>query len=308
MHPTTDSHSKILATAAGLSVPHARLALGFSRAGWASVLAEPATGIRSGTRIVASAVAMRLLPRRRVPAVGVPWHQPLNLGPVTLAVTPAGSGPGTALVTIGDAERVVLDARAAGGAAWGPFEWQGVPAADVVIVDSRGFAHPSAQWSVVVRTVRAWARGGRVFAPDPVVGAVLALDLAAGGVLATVHGQVKRALRRWATARLIARTAAADLLAETAGARPLTISDALTAGPDDLWIGNPAATSDHAANAVPFSRFGAPDPLLALVRACGARTVLDVGPATVAMAAALGGEGVEVVGLRPAQLALPGAA
>ncbi len=232
----------------------------------------------------------------------------MMLGPVTLAVAPAGAGPGTALLTIGDAEQAVLDARWAGGAPWGPFGWDGAPTADVVIVNSLHLAVASEPWPAVVARVRAWANGGRLVTPDPVIGAVLALDLAASGVLASVQGRVRRALRRWVAERLVPKAAATPLLEPVRGARPLVVVDGRAGRPDDLWVGDPGDKPAGAAQWLAFSRFGARDPLLALIAACGARTVLDVGPSTAPLAELLAGTGAEVVRLRPAQLALAEAA
>jgi len=302
---TTHNHSDVVATASGLCYPPARLTLGFARAGWLAFLAEAAPGVRSGTRIVASATAARLWPRRRVPALGLPWHRPLGVGTATLAVAPSGSGPGTALLTVGSADRVILDARWAGGSAWGPFGWDGPPSADVVIVDSRRFAQPGCAWGEVVAAVRAWARGGRVAVADPVVGAVLALDLAAAGIVASVRGACRRALRQWVAQRLVPRVRAADLLAGATGNRPLVIGDGTTASVGDLWIGDPAMAPPRDVLALAFSRFGAPAALADLIRDSGARTVLDAGRHPAALAEAVAAQQVEVTQLRAAQLVLP---
>ncbi len=282
-----DQRHGVRATALGLTCTAAKLCLDHRRSGHARILADALAGTRADPKTLCSAATAEQLGPSARPLV-LPWHKPITLGRVTLALTPSGAGVGTAAALVHTGVATVLDLRWARPTPLWPFAPPEVPQAEVVILDAGGVTGttlaPDALYAALQAAVDAGAQ--TLAADDPVVAAALAAWLRAHGRGCAVSPRVAATLARWQ------RTG----LAWPQSARRPAIrvsSTAEVAGAD--WRMADAA----------FSRFARGAQVAELARLAGAREVLIVGQGALALADQLLRLGIEACALRPqAQLPL----
>ncbi|MSQ83957.1 MAG: hypothetical protein EXR77_13925 [Myxococcales bacterium] len=304
MMQTTHDRYGFRATSAGLVYMPAGLSLGFAQRAGSAFLAEPQPGWRISGRVLSSVPTAALQRGQRRP-LAMPWHQALTLGPTAVALAPAGSGLGSALLQLVDATGSALDARWAGAQACGCSPFDGVPQAQVVVLDTRRAQQPTTTWDDAVQFCHqaATSSGVAVCTSDAVVGALLLVELLRGGRSAIGVGAVQRTLAAWLRAGIVEPAVVQLQHRERAD---LVIGDPMAPllGRRWWWLGEdpPAAGID---NSLAFSRFAVGTQIASIAVQAGATTALLVGPLAQLVAGQLAEHRVHAVHLQARQLPLP---
>ena len=305
MMQTTHDRCGFRATSAGLVYLPARLSLGFAQRSGSAFLPEPQAGWRISGRVLSSVPTATLQRGQRRP-LALPWHQALTLGPTAVALAPAGSGLGSALLQLVDATGSALDARWAAAQACGCSPFDGVPPAQVVVLDTRRAQQPTTTWDNAVQFchMAATSSGVAVCTADAVVGALLLVELLRGGGSAIGVGAVQRTLAAWLRAGLVEPPVVQPQRRREATA--LVIGDQLAPLPGRQWWwlgeGPPPAGIDHS---LAFSRFAVGTQIANIAVQAGATTALLVGPCAQLVAGQLAEHRVQAVHLQARQLPLP---
>lgn len=266
-----------------------------------------------GRLLCAEALAALLAPGMARP-LALPWQTPLRLGQARVMVTPAGSGPGSALLRLESDAATVLIATAARPAAplAGPALELGPPV-DVIAVDAQGATDAALAFGEAaalgrLASLRLRAGGGAAWVAVDDAGLMLALAR-----LAARQGPV-RLLGRW---HVLGRRLGSEgrLLSAGPGARRRDVLQFCThrrlaslgpAGQPHLVVGADQAPVRRGGQE-PWTVDWRPslDELAAMVIASGARQVVALGAGAAALAGRLAPRGIAVHAVNaPHQLSL----
>ena len=275
--PTTAERNGLRATSQGLLCTGARLALDHHRPRYGRLLAEVAAGVRADPKTLCSApTAAQLGPKAR-PLV-LPWHVPLTLGRVAVALAPAGSGLGSAAALLHTGRATVADLRWARPDALWPFEAPQLPEAAIAVLDADRAVQRSATaaglFAALVEVVAAGAQ--TIAAADAVVAAQLALWLRVHGAGCVGSPAVARVLRGWQRAGVAVAGLRGRGAVRVATTAELPLAD---------WHVADAATAQS--TDFVFSRYAVGPALGELVAACQAREVLAVGKSVASLSSLL---------------------